>query len=181
MDHVGNVHVLGCYWHPERSTRTDIGELVHRAKDRADDTASAELAARFAGLAGCVVSQAADAAPMVVPVPSRPAAMTGRGGEHLAAVLARALAEGGAGTYCPGVLVRCRDTPRLRGTDPSERAEAVARAGYEVRAPVEGRHVVLVDDVILTGATLAAVAGRLLEAGAASVTAAVAARTRMHI
>ena len=181
MDHVGNVHVLGCYWHPERSVRTDIGELVHRAKDRADDAASAELAARFAGLAGCVVSQAADAAPMVVPVPSRPAAMTGRGGEHLAAVLARALAEGGAGTYCPGVLVRRSDTPRLRGTDPAGRAEAAARAGYEVRAPVEGRHVVLVDDVILTGATLSAVAGRLLEAGAASVTAAVAARTRMRV
>ena len=54
----------------------------------------------------------------------------------------------------------------------------VAGLGYEVCEPVAGCHVVLVDDVILTGVTLGMVAACLQEAGAASVTAAVAARTR---
>ena len=180
MDHVGNVHVLGCYWHPERSVRTDIGELVHRAKDRFDEAASAELAARFAGLAGCVTEQFGEVAPLIVPVPARPSLETGPH-EHLASVLARALAEASGGTCRPDVLTRRHDGPKLRGTDPAGRAEAAARAGYEVCAPVEGRHVVLVDDVILTGATLSAVAACLKEAGAASITAAVAARTRLHV
>ena len=55
-----------------------------------------------------------------------------------------------------------------------------AALGYEAREPVAGRHVLLVDDVVLTGATLAEVAGRLKDAGAASIVAAVAARTRLR-
>jgi ComF family protein len=50
----------------------------------------------------------------------------------------------------------------------SERAANVAGA-FAVRAPVAGRAVILVDDVVTTGATLAAAARPLLDAGATRV------------
>ncbi len=59
------------------------------------------------------------------------------------------------------------------------RAENVAAAfavGAGQRAAVAGRWVVLVDDVVTTGATLVACAGALLDAGAVAVSAMTVAR-----
>jgi predicted amidophosphoribosyltransferase len=50
----------------------------------------------------------------------------------------------------------------------AERAKNVDGA-FEVREPVQGLTVLLIDDVITTGATLAACAGALQEAGAARI------------
>ena len=54
----------------------------------------------------------------------------------------------------------------------------VRAADYEVVEDVEGRHVVLVDDVVLSGTTLSHVADLLLAAGAASVQPIAIARSR---
>ena len=43
--------VLGDYWQADRDERTEIGELVCRAKDQGDPRAASELAERFASLA----------------------------------------------------------------------------------------------------------------------------------
>ena len=73
---------------------------------------------------------------------------------------------------------------RLRATPPQSRLDQAARLrnlrqAFVVRRPdsVAGRHVVLVDDVATTGATLDAAAATLKAAGAAVVTAVVAGRT----
>ena len=173
------VCTLGDYWRLDCDERTEIGELVHRAKDRGDAGAATELAARFACLAGGLPDADAGSPRLVTPVPSRPA-LDGNDGPHLAARLAVSLAEAGAGEYRPGLVVRSHPTPRLRHVDPEHRAEVAASAGYRAYEPVAGRHVVVVDDVVLTGTTLNAVANCLRDAGAASVTAAVAARTRLR-
>ena len=165
--------VLGDYWQPDRDERTEIGALVHRAKDQGDPGAASELAERFANLAGDLPAMDGGLPRLVVPVPSghRP---------HLVEQLASSLAAAGAGEYRPGLVVKRNPTPRMRHIEPNRRAEVAASAGYSARELVAGRHIVVVDDVVLTGTTLNAVATCLLDAGAVSVTAAAAARTRLR-
>ena len=174
--------MLGDYWTDPggnlpgtNPVRTEVGELVHRAKDSSDEAAAAELGRRLARLAGRSLLPLAGPAPLVVGVPSHPVPPV-----DLPALLAEALAAAGIGEQRSGLLVRRRRTSKLRdiAADPARRYDMAAEAGYEVTEPVAGRAVVLVDDVILTGATLRFIAAKLQTAGAASVTAAAAAQTR---
>ena len=177
---IGNMVLcaLGDYWRPDRDERTEIGELVHRAKDQADPGAATELAERFAILDRALPEPDGGLPRLVAPVPSTPAPDGNHDRPHLADLLAASLARAGAGEYRPGLVAKTNPTPRLRQVDPERRAEVAASAGYRANEPVTGRHIALVDDVVLTGTTLTAVAACLRQAGAASVTAAVAARTR---
>ena len=170
--------VLGDYWQPDRDERTEIGELVRRAKDQGDPGAASELAERFASLATALPEVSGGLPRLVVPVPSGPGPAGDGGRPCLAKMLASSLAAAGAGEYRPSLVIRSNPTPRMRHLAPERRAEVVASAGYRANEPVAGRHIVVVDDVVLTGTTLNAVAACLHDAGAASVTAAAAARTR---
>jgi len=73
-----------------------------------------------------------------------------------------------------GVAVRPRWLARLRDTQPQSdlgagERRANVRGAFEARAEVAGRHVVVVDDVMTTGATLAECARALRAAGAARI------------
>ena len=171
---------LGDYWQPDRDERTGIGELVHRAKDKRDPEAASELAERFASLATALPEADGGLPRLVVPVPSGPVPSGNGDRPDLAKMLALALAAAGAGECRPSLVVKSNPTPRMRHLEPERRAEVVASAGYRAGGPVAGRHIVVVDDVVLTGTTLNAVVACLRDAGAASVTAAVAARTRLR-
>jgi ComF family protein len=75
-------------------------------------------------------------------------------------------------------LVRGRATPAQTSLAPAERAINLRGAmSARPRVDVIGKHILLVDDVFTTGATLRAAATSLVDAGASRVTAAVAART----
>ena len=169
---------LGDYWHPDRDERTEIGLLIHRAKDLADAGAARELAERFASLAEALPEATGGLPCLVAPVPFTPLPAGDDDRPHLVELLAASLAAAGAGEYRPHLVAKSNPTPRLRHVDPERRAEVVASAGYRAREPVAGRHVVVVDDVVLTGTTLGAVITCLHDAGAASAAAAVAAHTR---
>jgi predicted amidophosphoribosyltransferase len=115
-------------------------------------------------------------ASVVVPVPSRPVARLLRGFDP-AAELAAGVAER-LGLRSRGDILRVTRagwTPikRLSG---AARREAADRRIF-ARASAEGLHVILVDDVMTTGATAGAAAGALRRAGALSVVVAVWART----
>lgn len=77
---------------------------------------------------------------------------------------------------CPRTLVRVRETRRQSDLPLGERL-ANLRQAFQVRRPVAGQHVAIVDDVMTSGATLFEVAATLQRAGAASVQAWVVART----
>jgi predicted amidophosphoribosyltransferase len=75
------------------------------------------------------------------------------------------------------VLVRVRDTEELGRLSPAARAEQVAGAfAVSDARRIEGRRVLIVDDVMTTGATLNECAQVLLRGGAAAVTVAALAR-----
>jgi ComF family protein len=106
----------------------------------------------------------------VVSVPLGRARRIERGYDQ-AALLADALARsaGAGGRRLRGALRRTRETPPQVGRSREERARNVADA-FAATAAVSGRDLVLVDDVVTTGATADGAAAALRRAGARSVT-----------
>ena len=107
---------------------------------------------------------------LVVPVPLHWTRLWRRGFNQ-AALLARAVARRAGADLAVDALLRVRATPVSKGMGRAARAANV-RGAFRVRsgASVRGRHVVLIDDVLTTGATANACARHLRRAGAASVT-----------
>jgi ComF family protein len=106
---------------------------------------------------------------LLVPVPLHPARLRMRGFNQ-AHLLARGLAHHRGLSLAPRALRRRRMTRQQPGLSAAERRRNLAGA-FTVRQPslVAGRSVVLVDDVLTTGATADACAHALQAAGAARV------------
>ena len=96
-----------------------------------------------------------------------------------AALLAENVARSAGLDYCPDLLLRVRFTPSQEGRDRDGRfanlSEALRPHPRRVKR-IQGRPVLLVDDVMTSGATLAAGAEVCLAAGATSVSVLVMAR-----
>lgn len=119
-------------------------------------------------------------ADLIAPVPLHWTRLVRRRSNQ-AAELARALAKaaGRRGAFAPDLLIRTRRTPSQEGRTREERHENM-RGAFAIRrrwaGRLEGARVLLVDDVMTTGATLSACAEACREAGAATVDALVLAR-----
>ena len=113
---------------------------------------------------------------IVVPVALHRARQRERG-YNQSAVIAHALAKEMGTALCDRLLKRVRHTPSQTALDRQARQENVA-AAFQVCTPekIKGRSVVLVDDVITTGATCLACVEALMEAGAKRVVVAAVAR-----
>lgn len=114
----------------------------------------------------------------ILPVPLFPARLKARGFNQ-SSMLAKGLGKLAAAPVDIDSLVRIRDVPPQVGLSREERVANVrgafsVRAGREVR--VAGKNLILVDDVMTTGATLAECARGLIAAGASSVSALTVAR-----
>lgn len=116
------------------------------------------------------------AADALVPVPLATSRLSERG-YNQALELAKQLDAGKTRSHS---LIRLRDTPAQHSLPRKQRLtnlQAAFGACEDAAHPVAGRHLLLIDDVMTSGATLHAAAEALLAAGAAQVSALVLART----
>jgi ComF family protein len=141
--------------------------LVHALKYQ-DRTDLAPAMGRWMARAGRELLDEADA---LVPVPLHWQRAWGRRYNQSGA-LARVIARQSGVKFASEALRRVRPTEQQIGLSRSQRASNVQGAFKVVdqrRAEIQGRRVVLVDDVLTTGATVDACARALLRAKAASV------------
>jgi ComF family protein len=126
---------------------------------------------RVAAALGALLAMRYPYAPeaLLVPVPLHVNRLRSRGFNQ-ALLLARALARHRGLEVAARALVRRRDTHMQPGLSAPDRRRNL-RGAFAVREParIAGRHVVLVDDVLTTGATADACATVLHAAGAARV------------
>lgn len=105
---------------------------------------------------------------LVVPVPLHLTRLVERG-FNPAGLLARRWCHSLGAEFAPWVLSRWRDTPHQVALSARERAVNVAGA-FVARDGAAGRHTILLDDVVTTGATLTACRHALYAAGVVHVT-----------
>lgn len=152
--------------------RRGARRLLHRVKYGGREDACAPLGRAL----GARVLEALGVPPTdlaVVPVPLHPLRRWSRGFNQ-----AERIAEAVATTIdrpLVAALVRRRLTPALYGVPRDARDDVVAGA-FRARVGLDGRPVLLVDDIRTSGATLRAAAAALASAGAGPITAAVVAR-----
>jgi ComF family protein len=142
-------------------------ELVHRLKygDRLD---LAPTMGRWMARAGRELLAGADA---LVPVPLHWRRLWARRFNQ-SATLAGVISESSGVRVLHETLRRVRATPQQVGLDKSQRAvnvQGAFKVAGERRADVAGRRLILVDDVLTSGATVDTCARALLRAGAAHV------------
>ena len=109
---------------------------------------------------------------LVLPVPMHRWRLAARG-YNQAAVLAHAVARETGLAWLPDTLRRVRATASQQGLDGAQRLANIKASAFAVperfRPRMEGRRLLLVDDVLTTGATLTACATVLRRHGAARV------------
>jgi ComF family protein len=141
----------------------------------ADRTEFCSLLAAHMARAGAGLLRESD---VLVPVPLHRRRLFQRR-YNQAALLARALSRSSGVAWLPDALRRVQATPPLGRKSAAERQATVERA-FAVRAGrgrhIAGRRVLLIDDVMTSGATANACAAELIMAGAATVNVLVAAR-----
>jgi ComF family protein len=137
---------------------------IHQLKYTGKRRAAKRLAEQMSRLAP--VQRVLLGEPLLIPVPLHPGRATARGFNQ-AALLAAALAKPRGLRVLEG-LVRVRDTPPQTGRSAAARRRNVAGA-FQATERLRDRDVVLVDDVLTTGATARACARALRRAGARRV------------
>ncbi len=147
-----------------------IAEAIHAFKYRGRD----DLGGRLGGLLCRALPEPVAPDVLVAPVPLHPRRLRERGFDQ-AWLLARALAGHRHLRAIPRLLRRVRHGRPQVGLDRQGR-EANVLGAFEAEPEARGRDVLLVDDVLTTGATLRAAARALALAGARQVTAVTLAR-----
>lgn len=174
-------HCLGCLRDPPRFDRTaapylydgPARQLVLAFKNGREAYATPMAAAMLRAAPDWVGPDT-----LVCAVPLHRWRLAARG-YNQALVLARAIARASGAPLHPDLLVRVKATPRTNGLSRRQRqlnVKGAFRLAPDAGARIAGREVILVDDVMTSGATASAAARLLKRAGAARVSVLVHAR-----
>lgn len=140
-----------------------LKDMLHKLKFEGERKFLQPLAEEAAFMARAYGGRKFD---IVVSVPTDAQRRRGRGYDIPEAVFKNALAQHGA--WQPDVLARIKPTTPQYGLTPGERRSNV-RGCFKVQGDVRGKKILLVDDILTTGATLDEAAKTLKQAGAKSV------------
>lgn len=141
-----------------------VQELVYSLKYR-NVRASAP---RLAELMSAHLMEKSMDADIMAPVPLHPCRERERG-YNQSELLALGISKSTGIPMANGLLARVRNTPpQVTMTSPEERRQNVVEA-FECVGDVAGKRVLLVDDVVTTGATVAECAAQLRKAGAEAI------------
>ncbi len=167
LPHLDGVISLGLY-------RDALREAVLRMKHRTGDCLSAAIGRLYAQVRGEALARFQ--ADVIAPVPMYWRRRLVRG-TNSPEIVARILAARLGAPLAARAVVRCRNTLPQSDLSPEERWKNVRgafrlRAGYDLR----GARILLVDDILTTGATAGEIARVLRLAGARAVAAAAVAR-----
>lgn len=157
---------LDNHWDPRYSERTPIGDLLYQAKtygQKPGERWAAEALARRMS-AGVDIARSRGRFPLrvvnvIVSVPANPP----KSPHNLPDVLAREVALALNRPFHRDGLVKTRPTPQAKS------GHSIAADVYTTQADFRGKAVLIVDDVIHSGRTLAAIARCLRAAGASRV------------
>lgn len=152
-------------WSVVRHERA-IRKALHAFKYENTPHLSGPLAARMQALFPKVLALAG-AKPVLVPVPLHPSRLRERG-YNQSERLARALGASQRVSIRTDLLKRSRATEQQTKLDREARKQNV-HAAFAADPAAKGLHILLIDDVLTTGATLAECADALYAAGAAQV------------
>lgn len=140
-----------------------LKEMLHKLKFEGESKFLQPLAEEAVFLAQAYGESGFD---MVVSVPTDAARRRQRGFDIPESIFAQALAV--KGTWQPQVLARVKATAPQYGLAPDKRRSNV-RGCFKVQCDVCGAKILLVDDILTTGATLDEAAKTLKQAGTKSV------------
>lgn len=138
-----------------------LQRVIHDLKYRERRSAAEELARRLSVMFGDVIRNLD--VDVVVPVPLHPVRLRERG-YNQSDLLGRPLAASLGLPWAPRMLKRRRNTPSQTALTVEERLENVHGA-FTVHNPGDMKRVLLVDDVVTTGATLSACAAAIRATG----------------
>jgi len=149
------------YGHPQFDTkRTEIGELLYRLKSGKDQSVIEDIVTIAADF---VQSKRNWSIELVIPVP--PSSI--RSSQPII-VLAKKLAKALGVEYCSDCVKKIKNTPQLKNVfDAEERRKLLTGAFQADRSKIQGKSVLLFDDLYRSGATMNEVSSLLQKSGKA--------------
>lgn len=155
------------------NTRSEIGELLYQFKYKHDQSALEKIVGVSVEY---LVDKTRGKFDLIIPVPPSNPTRT------ITSQIAHGLASGLGTSYSNTALTKCKNTSELKSvSDPEQRKQILEGAFCADRQQLDGKAVLLVDDLYRSGATLEAASEAVTEQGGAKAVYVLAiTRTRVH-